>query len=275
LKQPSRREPARVRLIHWKTEEAEERGRRISALGYDIDASVPYPPAFLREMQADPPDAIVVDLSRLPSQGRDLALALRERPASRAVPVVFVGGESERVERVRALLSDATFATWDDVADKLKHAIENPPKNPIVRNRMDGYAETPLARKLGVKPGELVALLSAPDGFEQKLGALPEGAAVTRRASKRTKLTLYFAATAHELEARASALSRYAEEGGIWILWPKAAAKRKTDLTQVVVRRVAESVGLVDYKIASIDDTWSGLKFTKEQREASKRTRRK
>jgi hypothetical protein len=48
----------------------------------------------------------------------------------------------------------------------------------------------------------------------------------------------------------------------MWIVWPKKASGVKSDLTQNVVREVGLASGLVDYKVSSIDRTWSGLKFT-------------
>lgn len=38
---------------------------------------------------------------------------------------------------------------------------------------MAGYSGTPLPRKLGIKPGHLVALLDAPEEVRRALGAVP------------------------------------------------------------------------------------------------------
>ena len=50
-------------------------------------------------------------------------------------------------------------------------------------------------------------------------------------------------------------------KGGIWIIWPKKSSGVSSDLQQNVVRQTGLNRGLVDYKIAAIDQTWSGLKF--------------
>lgn len=108
---------------------------------------------------------IVVDLSRLPSQGRDLALALRESKATRSIPVVFVGGEREKVERIQKLLPDATYASWRGIRGALKRASSHPPTNPVIRSRMSGYAHKSLAEKLGIRFDSRVAMPGAPKGF--------------------------------------------------------------------------------------------------------------
>jgi hypothetical protein len=53
--------------------------------------------------------------------------------------------------------------------------------------------------------------------------------------------------------------------GGIWILWPKKTSELSTDLTQSVVRKFGLAAGWVDYKICAVDETWSGLKFTRRK----------
>jgi hypothetical protein len=55
--------------------------------------------------------------------------------------------------------------------------------------------------------------------------------------------------------------STMGDKSGLWIAWPKKAAGGKFALTQNIVRKIGLDAGLVDYKICSIDDTWSGLKF--------------
>ena len=90
---------ARIRLIHWKPEEAEDRVAVLRKAVHVVDAS---PFAGLKGLERF--DAVVIDLSRLPSQGRDLALAIRERKATRSLPIVFLEGDRAKVERIRTLL---------------------------------------------------------------------------------------------------------------------------------------------------------------------------
>ncbi len=77
---------------------------------------------------------------------------------------------------------------------------------------------------------------------------------------------MWFVQSKEELENRVTEVAPLADKAGLWIAWPKKSSGIRSDLTQVVVRRVAESAGLVDYKISAIDKTWSGLRFTRRRR---------
>ena len=94
------RKKPRVQLIHWHAGEAREHARSLEAAGYVVAHDVPAP-SMLRDLQRRPPAAIVIDLSRLPSQGRDIAVALRHAESTRRVPLVFVDGEDTKVARIR------------------------------------------------------------------------------------------------------------------------------------------------------------------------------
>jgi hypothetical protein len=50
-------------------------------------------------------------------------------------------------------------------------------------------------------------------------------------------------------------------DGALWVCWPKTASKVPTDMTEDVVRDVVLPLGLVDVKVAAIDEVWSGLKI--------------
>jgi response regulator RpfG family c-di-GMP phosphodiesterase len=80
-----------VRLIHWNANEAEACAHIISDLGYEVVCEV-FDANELRNMREKPPNALVIDLSRLPSQGRDLGINLRRYKTTRLVPLLFVGG---------------------------------------------------------------------------------------------------------------------------------------------------------------------------------------
>ncbi len=131
----------RIHLIHWNAAEAEERSKIVSSDGYDVVYEIPRSANFFHELEANPPDAIVIDLSRLPSQGRDLALTIRQRKSTRAIPLVFAEGAPEKVERVKELLPDAFYTTWSGIRGTLKKALAHPPIDPIVpQSVFDGYA---------------------------------------------------------------------------------------------------------------------------------------
>ena len=85
---------------------------------------------------------------------------------------------------------------------------------------------------------------------------------ILHRASTACDLAVWFVESKEELEKHVTEVAPLADKHGLWIAWPKKSSGIRSDLTQVVVRRVAESAGLVDYKISAIDKTWSGLRFT-------------
>src|SRR5512146_1837986 len=100
----------RVRLIHWNPG-AEELARPLREAGCDVDTR-PVTPEALRALNRDPPDALVVDLTRVPSQGRDVAVILRRQKGTRDVPLLFLGGAAEKVVPIRKLLPDAGYGDW-------------------------------------------------------------------------------------------------------------------------------------------------------------------
>jgi hypothetical protein len=119
-----------------------------------------------------------------------------------------------------------------------------------------GYSGTPLPKKLGIKPGHRVMLLNAPSGF------VLDGVSAVTRAVGQADVILSFHTERRELEKRLPVLrERMEQAGGLWIAWPKKAAKLPTDLTEDVVRELALANRLVDNKVAAIDETWSGLRL--------------
>jgi hypothetical protein len=135
-----------------------------------------------------------------------------------------------------------------------------------------GYAGTPLPKKLGIKKGSKVALVNAPEGFEKTLGQLPAGVSLRRRAGSGNDLTIWFTRSRTDLERRIERLGAQVGEDGLWVVWPKKASGEKTDLTQAEVRRIGLASGLVDYKVCSVDETWTGLRFTRRRQKKARTT---
>jgi CheY-like chemotaxis protein len=263
---------SRLILVHWNAVEARQPLEQLRRAGHDVRHLAPQGGQGLRAVCRELPDAFVIDLSRLPSNGCAVAVFLRQQKPTRHIPIVFVGGDPEKVARIRKLLPDAVYTAWRDVGRALKRAIKRPPGRPVVPATMDAYSGTPLPKKLGIRADALVALLGAPPGFERKLGTLPEGVRVRKRARARAPFIVLFAKSRGELERRLPAAIRSLAEGGrLWIAWPKKASAVAASLTQADVRRVGLGAGLVDYKICAIDDTWSGLCFAR--RRSKKATR--
>ena len=129
---------------------------------------------------------------------------------------------------------------------------------------MAGYSGKPLVAKLGIKPDTRIAILNAPRGYDRVLGKLPPR--VTRRPSVAGSLDFIqlFTDRRGELERRFPALERaLAPAGMLWISWPKKSSGVTTDLTEDRIRAIGLAQGLVDVKVAAVDEVWSGLKFVR------------
>jgi len=122
-----------------------------------------------------------------------------------------------------------------------------------------GYSSTPLARKLGVKEGSVVAMVHAPGDF-----TLDVESSVTVRRTLRgaPDVILAFFVTRDSLEREIAELGRAIfPSSALWTAWPKRASNVTTDLTDEVVRDVALPLGLVDNKVCAVDATWSALRL--------------
>jgi CheY-like chemotaxis protein len=251
---------SRVVLIHWNAAEGRERAGRLREAGFGITFG-PTTPASMRKVAERPPDAFVIDLSRQPAQGREIALWIRARKGTRSVPIVFVDGEKEKVEKVRRALPDAVFTSWSRIAGAVRRAIARPPPAPVAPSQRAGYSGTPLPQKLGIKPASTAGLIGAPDDFHKTLGALPAGATLVRAPKTPVDLVVWFTTLRQGLTGNLARIAKLAGTGGLWIAWPKKTSGVPSDLTEDVLREVILPTGLVDVKVCAIDQTWSGLKF--------------
>jgi CheY-like chemotaxis protein len=258
----------RVVLVHWNEKESGDRSRHLRRAGYEVDCHWQEGGGeTIRSVPKNPPDAVVIDLGRVPSHGRATGVWLRQQKATRPVPIVFIEGAPDKTRQTRKLLPDAAYTDWRHIRGALREAIANPPARPIVPGTMDGYSGTPLIKKLGIKTGTTLALLGAPARFDAALGKLPEGVVIKTVARGPADVIVLFAGSMSALDRRFPAAVRSMADGGrLWIAWPKKASGIASDLTQVAVRRYGLDAGLVDYKISAIDDTWSGLCFARRKR---------
>jgi hypothetical protein len=129
---------------------------------------------------------------------------------------------------------------------------------------MAGYSGTPLPQKLGIKPGQLVAIVNPPDGFNATLSPLPDGVSIvdSLASSRRVDVIVLFTKSLSELRAGFKAAAKKMKpDGGLWIGWPKKSSGVITDVSENLVRDNGLAAGLVDNKVCALDDTWSGLRF--------------
>ncbi|HEU5039833.1 MAG TPA: DUF3052 domain-containing protein [Gemmatimonadales bacterium] len=131
---------------------------------------------------------------------------------------------------------------------------------------MPGDSSRTLTEKLGVGPDTTVVLLGGPPGYAALLGALPPGARIVTRLPSTARFIHQFARLRIELEAALPrAAGVLADDGMLWVSWPKRASRIPTDVTEDVVRAVALPLGLVDVKVCAVDEVWSGLKLVRRK----------
>jgi CheY-like chemotaxis protein len=279
---------ARICVFHWNAEEARSLLTVLEAAGHSVEHHGRM--ASYREVRANPPEAIVIDLSRLPSHGRELAIFFRGSKSTRHIPIVFVGGEAEKVDRIRKLLPDAAYATLARVRGVLKSALANPPANPVkAAQMMDRWGHRTTAQKLGIAKDSRVAVIDPPSGYAQAVGDLPQGACFDEETTEGCPVSLWFVHGVPEFHAALPRMRKLAAHSRLWILWRKnkrartgparpsgsqrahedsvepgsvVRAKDNGDgLDGNLIRAGCVAVGLVDYKICSVDDDWSGMVF--------------
>ncbi|WP_405809039.1 DUF3052 domain-containing protein [Streptomyces sp. NBC_00210] len=125
-----------------------------------------------------------------------------------------------------------------------------------------GYSGTPLAKKIGIKPGQHVVLRHRPRGWS--IPDLPEGVTVGERGSRDADVTLAFYRTHGDLAAEAATLVEgLADRAMLWIAWPRKAGGHESDITENGLRELFLPRGVVDVKVAALGEDWSGLKFVR------------
>jgi CheY-like chemotaxis protein len=253
----------RVRIIHWRSAESGPLIEACRAGGFAVEYDdIPFP-ALAKSIRHDQPDALVIDLTHLPSHGREVAMAIRRTKFSRHIPIVFVDGEPEKVALIRKQLPDATFTTRKQLCAGIRKAIANPVANPIAPlGVMERYGSRTRAQKLGIKPNSTVAVIDPPRDYETVLGDLGEGVELVENPASVHPVTLWFMRDPDAVLAALRRMRAIADKTRLWIVRPKGP---KSQLNENFLRDAGNEVGLVDYKICAIDEHWTGIVFARRK----------
>ncbi len=254
-----------VRLFHWREDEARPLIAELRAEGFEVDYQGQAANGVFRSMREHPPLAAVIDLTRLPSHARYVAAELRGHKVLRQIPIVFVDGVPEKVEKLRQELPDAVYTSRARLATVLRKV--KPPKDPVAPPRMMTRTDRTTAQKLNIRVGDRVAVIDAPPGYVKVIGVLPAGASLEEDPEETLPMTFWFV---RQPEAYLAGLRGMRDRVGktrLWVIYAKASSKKKGEggITQFFVREQALRVGLVDYKICSLDATWTGMLFTRKK----------
>jgi CheY-like chemotaxis protein len=253
----------RIRLVHWNAAEAAALQAALRAAGNAVDYDEKLDSGGFRTIRASPPDAFVIDLSRLPSHGREVATFVRGQKATRHIPIVFVGGAPEKVQAIRRLLPDAVYTAPGRLRSALRAALTNRLASPVVPAQMMArYASRSAAQKLGIREGSTAALIDPPRNYAGVIGGLPDAASLDETPTASCPVTLWFVRDAAACREALPGMRKLAARTKLWILWRKG-----SDVTQPFLRESAAAVGLVDYKICSVDAAWSAMLFARRMAE--------
>ena len=135
-----------------------------------------------------------------------------------------------------------------------------------------GYSGTPLAQKLGLKPGMRAWFQNVPDSVRAEIDRDAPPLEELDLPEPPVEFAHIFVSSCAILDCELRMLLPLLDPAGmIWVSWPKKASKVPTDITEDVIRELALPLHLVDVKVCAIDDTWSGLKLVirKEHRRSA------
>lgn len=253
----------RIRILHWKPEEAGPLVEAVRAAGFEPEygGEVSGPP-ITRAIRANPPAAVLIDLSRLPSHGKEVAVWMRNTKSTRHIPIVFVNGEREKVERIRELLPDAAYTPTERLAAALKKACKGAPASPVIPPEMMArYKDKPIAQKLGIVPGITAAVINAPRDYVGIIGPLPENAQIVEEPGSVEPITIWFIHCVEDLLAALPRMRSIASKTKLWVARPKGPNRPPENS----IREIAIEGGLVDYKICALGPNWSGILFARKK----------
>jgi DNA-binding response OmpR family regulator len=111
----------KVLLVHWREAEAEVLAKEIRHMGWTVDTETNDGERVSRRLKDDPADVVVIYLTRLPSHGRETGSSLKKRKSTKAIPLVYVDGNEEAVQRTRTQLPDAIYTTTERLDHTLSH----------------------------------------------------------------------------------------------------------------------------------------------------------
>lgn len=112
-------------MVHWDAAEAETYAAELRSKGWEVEIEAEDGARAYKRITASRPGAVVISLSRLPSHGRELGRSLQDLKANRELPLVFVDGAGEMVERVRSAVPDAVFTAGTELGNVLGMVSES------------------------------------------------------------------------------------------------------------------------------------------------------
>lgn len=247
-------------MIHREPTEAAQIAGRLRDRGIDATAYQSLGPRGFRQIRAEQPELILIDLMRLPSYGKTMGVLLRENQALRHIPLVFLAGDPKKTAEVKRMLPDAAFASWNDLSSAIALAAERPVSMP----RAPRQPARSVAQKLGIEANSTLALWNAPKGLSLPL---PKDVRLAGT-GKEADVILVWVSNEAALDRTLPLLAKLMSKGRrVWLLWPKRTSGVETTLTMPRVRELATGYNLIDYKVCAVDTTWSAMAIGPRRRQ--------
>jgi hypothetical protein len=234
-----------LRLISWNETDAASRALLLRRAGYRVVANLlGNPGGAVRHFRELNPDAVVIDLDRLPSHGRELGMSLRASRSTSHLRLVFAGGVPAKIERVRNAIPDAIFTRWDNgIATAIERAISQP-ESPRLRSRElpKDTRSGSLERKLDIKPQTHFAIVYSncndDPWLDELLSSIPDAAVRQSRMDAATTLALFPVASRRDLiRTFAHARTALTPKASLWIVHPKQTSPLATDSIRTMCAR--------------------------------------
>lgn len=125
-----------------------------------------------------------------------------------------------------------------------------------------GYSKRTLAEKLGIRQDSNIVIINSPEYYIKELGKSLKEVTISKNLGGKIKFIHFFTKDKKELESIFPKLKKsLAQDGMLWVSWPKTSSKIRTDLNENIIREIGLKNKLVDVKVCAIDEDWSGLKF--------------
>jgi hypothetical protein len=123
-------------------------------------------------------------------------------------------------------------------------------------------ADTPLSKKLLIKPGCKLLVLNAPDGYLEMLKPLPDGVEIKTNSDGSYDFVQLFIYNRADVETQIKVAVQALKPGGLlWLSYPKKSSKIKTDVTRDIGWDAVHEAGFDGVTLISIDDTWSAMRY--------------
>jgi hypothetical protein len=131
-----------------------------------------------------------------------------------------------------------------------------------ITNRMTKASPKSIPEKLHLRPGQVLAVIDSPEGFEPMLGPLPHGCRMERTMHPQASVVLVFVHLKVELERRLSELKgQLGASAALWVIYPKGTSGMDTDLNRDIIWTKARTFGMDAVSNFAVDDVWSALRL--------------